>query len=152
MRPAPGCLWRSALESAAWTNFVSANGTWYVLFNEENAKPHRAFGKPISVFGMDPQTRAMNFITTKLSGFNIPVSELSLRGSSTSENFQYVHFTQVHSGVKVLNSEVYVKMTSAGSVITFGCDVFNDIAISTTPSISSSSAITMQLLVLMKRY
>ena len=76
---------QSLRESAAWTNFVSANGTWYVIFNEENAKPHRAFGKPISVFGMDPQTKAMNFITTKLSGFNIPVSELSLRGSSNSE-------------------------------------------------------------------
>ena len=133
---------QSLRESAAWTNFVSANGTWYVIFNEENAKPHRAFGKPISVFGMDPQTRAMNFITTKLTGFNIPVSELSLRGSSTSENFQYVHFTQVHSGVKVLNSDVYVKMTSTGSVITFGCDVFNDITISTTPTISSTDAIT----------
>ena len=139
----PDVAFQQALrESAAWENFVSTNGTWYVIFNEENAKPHRAFGNPIPVFGMDPQTKAMNFITTKLSGFNIPVSELSYRNSAISESFQYVHFTQIHSGIKVLYSDVYVKLTPSGSVVTFGCDVFNDITISTSPTISGSDAIT----------
>ncbi|MGZ4118607.1 MAG: hypothetical protein ACXVPY_14060, partial [Bacteroidia bacterium] len=50
-------------ERASWKNFLAANGTWYVMFNEENAKPHRAFGNPIPAFGMDAQSRAMNFIT-----------------------------------------------------------------------------------------
>lgn len=139
----PDVAFQKALrESAAWTDFVAANGTWYVIFNEENAKPHRAFGKPISVFGMDPQAKAMNFINSKLTGFNIPVSELSYRNTAISENFQYVHFTQIHSGIKVLYSDVYVKLTPSGSVITFGCDVFNDITISTTPTIAGSDAIT----------
>ncbi len=129
-------------ESTGWQSFVSTNGTWYVIFNEENAKPHRAFGKPIPVFGMDPQTKAMNFITTKLSGFHIPVSELNYKGSSISESFQYVHFDQMHSGLKVLYSDIYVKLTPSGSVVTFGCDVFNDISISTTPTISGTDAIT----------
>lgn len=128
-------------ERDAWKNFMSANGTWYVMFNEENAKPHRAFGKPINVFGMDPQTRAMNFINSKLGAFNIPVSQLTLRGSSVSQNFQYVHFEQTHSGYKVLNSDVYVKMTPSGSVIAFGCDVFNDINAPTSATISPSAAI-----------
>ncbi len=139
----PDVAFQQALrESAEWQNFVAANGTWYVVFNEENAKPHRAFGKPVPVFGMDPQSKAMNFITSKLSGFNIPVSELSYAGGAVSQNFQYVHFNQIHSGLKVLYSDVYVKMTPAGSVITFGCDVYNDIAISTSPTISSTDAIT----------
>ena len=138
----PDVAFQKALrESAEWKNFVTANGTWYVIFNEENAKPHRAFGTPIPVFGMDPQSKAMNFISSKLSGFNIPVSELNFTGSGISENFQYVHFSQKHSGLKVLYSDVYVKMTPAGSVITFGCDVFNDISISPTPSISASDAV-----------
>ncbi len=139
----PDVAFQQALrESAEWQNFVSTNGTWYVMFNEENAKPHRAFGKPIPVFGMDPQTKAMNFINSKLSGYNIPVSELSFRGTSISENFHYVHFNQMHGGLKVLYADLYVKMTPAGSVVTFGCDVFNDIAISTSPTISGSDAIT----------
>ncbi|MCX6295936.1 MAG: hypothetical protein NTX97_07695, partial [Bacteroidetes bacterium] len=139
----PDIAFQKALrESTEWQNFVSTNGTWYVIFNEENAKPHRAFGKPIPVFGMDPQTKAMNFITTKLSGFHIPVSELNYTGTSVSESFQYVHFNQIHSGLKVLYSDIYMKLTPSGSVVTFGCDVFNDISISTSPTISSTDAIT----------
>ena len=49
-------------ERDSWKNFLTAYGTWYVTFNEENAKPHRAFGNPIPVFGMDAQSQAMNFI------------------------------------------------------------------------------------------
>jgi Zn-dependent metalloprotease len=129
-------------EQNAWKNFTTSNGSWYVVFNEENAKPHRAFGQPISVFGMDAQSRALNFITNKLAGFNMPLSELTYSRSGNSANYQYVHFDQTHGGVKVLNSDVFVKMTPAGQVITFGCDVFNDIAISTSPTISGAAAIT----------
>lgn len=128
-------------ERDAWKNFMSANGTWYVIFNEENARPHRAFGKPVNVFGMDPQSRAMNFINSKLTGFNIPMSELQLRGTSSSQSFQYVHFDQVHSGYKVLNSDLYVKMTQGGSVISFGCDVYTDISIPSSATLSASDAI-----------
>ncbi|MGZ4035638.1 MAG: hypothetical protein ACXVP4_12295, partial [Bacteroidia bacterium] len=129
-------------ERASWKNFLAANGTWYVMFNEENAKPHRAFGNPIPAFGMDAQSRAMNFITSKLGAFNIPVSELVYASGGTSSNFQYVHYKQVHAGLKVLNSDVYVKLTPSGSVITFGCDVFNNISVPASPAISSSAAIT----------
>ena len=124
-----------------WKNFTDANGIWYVIFNEENAKPHRAFGKPITVFGMNAENKAMNFITTKLNGFNIPVADLQYVNTSTSENFQYVHYYQKYQGLKVLTSDLFVKMTPVGQVITFGCDVFNDITISTSPTISAAAAI-----------
>lgn len=127
-------------EKSSWKNFLNDNGNWYVVFNEENAKPHRAFGKPIAVFGMDATSKALNFISSKLNAFNIPVSELEFTTSITSGKFQYVHFHQKHSGVKVLGSDLYVKMTPDGKVVTFGCDVFNDISISTAASISPSMA------------
>jgi len=129
-------------ESAAWKNFMVANGTWYVIFNEENRKPHRAFGNPIPVFGVTAQQQAYNFITSKLNGFNIPVADLVYNSTATSENFNYVHFYQNYQGLKVLNSDLYVKITSSGNVITFGCDVYNDIALSITPTISSAAAIS----------
>ena len=126
---------------ASWKNFTTANGTWYVVFNEENAKPHRALGKPIQMFGMDAKTQALNFIGQKLNEFNIPLTELNYIATSSSEKYQYVHFDQVHNGAKVLNSDLYVKLTPDGKVITFGVDVFSDISISVSPAISSSSAI-----------
>jgi len=124
----------------AWKKFTTVNGTWYVIFNEENAKPHRALGKPIQVFGMDAKTQAFNFINQKLGDFNIPVAELNYVATSASEQYKYVHFNQTHSGAKVLNSDLYVKLTPDGKVITFGADVFSDIAISVSPSVSSSAA------------
>lgn len=127
-------------ERDSWKNFMNANGTWYVVFNEENAKPHRAFGHPIPVFGMDAEAKALNFINTKLSGFSIPVSDLSLRSNVNSQKFQYVHFFQKYNGLTVLGSDLYVKMTPDGKVISFGCDVFNDISISTAAGISSAMA------------
>lgn len=128
-------------ERSSWKNFVATNGTWYVVFNEENSKPHRAFGKPITVFGMTPEMKAMNFINSKLGAFNIPVGDLVYSNTGTSESYQYVHYYQKYQGVKVLNSDMYVKFTQAGQVVTFGCDVYNDIAISTNATISPSAAI-----------
>ena len=125
---------------ANWQNFVQQNGTWYVIFNEENSKPHRAFGKPVPVFGVNAKSRALNFIGTHLQDFNIPVAELNFVSSVKSENHEYVNFTQVHDGLQVLNSRLTVKMTLDGKVILFGSDIYTDINISTTPAISESEA------------
>jgi hypothetical protein len=138
----PDLMYQQQLrERSSWKNFVASNGTWYVVFNEENAKPHRAFGKPINVFGMTPEAKAMNFINSKLTAFNIPITDLVYSNTGTSESYQYVHYYQKYQGLKVLNSDMYVKLTQAGEVVTFGCDVFNDIAISTNATISPSAAI-----------
>jgi hypothetical protein len=138
----PDVMYQEELrERKNWKDFVASNGTWYVIFNEENAKPHRAFGEPIPAYGVDAQAKAWNFINSKLNGFNLPTSELTYRGTATSENFQYVHYEQTHNNLKVLNSDVYLKLTPSGNVITFGCDVYSDIAISTTPTVSSADAI-----------
>ncbi len=126
---------------ANWQNFVQQNGTWFVIFNEENSRPHRAFGKPVAVFGVDGKSRALNFIANNLQGFNIPAAELNFVSSQKSENYEYVNFTQVHNGLNILNSRFTVKLTHDGRVVLFGADVFTDIAVSSVPSISESEAL-----------
>lgn len=137
----PDVAYQNELRAKAnWQNFMSANGTWYVVFNEENAKPHRALGKPIPVFGMDAHNQALTFINTKLTEFNIPTAELNYVHTAVSNNFNYVHFNQKHGGLKVLNSDLYVKLTPDGKVVSFGLDVFNDITIPLTASLSPAGA------------
>jgi len=139
----PDQIFQSQLrETKTWQNFLKKNGTWYVIFNEENAMPHRAFGTPVYVFGMNPQAKAMNFISSALNGFKLPLSDLEYKSTSQSQHFQYVHYGQKYKGLNVLFSDLYVKMTHTGGVITFGCDVYNNINISTTPSLSSAAAIS----------
>lgn len=125
-----------------WQKFLQENGTWYVIFNEENARPHRAYGKPVHVFGATAEDKALNFISTKLAGFKIPVSDLRLMSSANSGKYIYVNFNQVHKGIPVLNSRMTVKLNQAGSVVLFGADVFSDIDVNTTPAISADAALT----------
>lgn len=126
---------------ANWQNFIQQNGTWFVIFNEENSLPHRAFGKPISVFGADGKGRALNFIGSRLQGFNIPVNELKFENSTQSKNYEYVNFSQVHDGLQVLNTRLTVKLTPDGNVILFGADVYNNIDVSAIQPIAENEAI-----------
>jgi len=121
---------------APWQAFVSAHNTWRVHFNEENARPHRAYGKGISTMGATLQDRAMNFIVSELGDFTIPLTDLRLMGESTSPSHYYVNYYQEHNGLKVLNSRMMVKMTKDHKVIMYGADVYTDIAIGTSATLS----------------
>ncbi len=125
---------------ANWQSFLQANGTWYVVFNEENQRPHPAFGTPIPVSGTDAKDRAMNFISSKLTGFNIPMNELNFETVVKGDDYDYVDYNQVHLGVPVLWSNLKVKMTKDGRVIMFHTDVYSDINISVAPTLSTGAA------------
>ena len=126
---------------ANWQNFVQQNGTWYVIFNEENSKPHRAFGKPIPVFGVDAKGRALNFIGNQLQAFNIPVNELQFISSHRTANYEYVNFIQKYNNQQVLNSRLTLKLTLDGKFVMFGADVFSDITIASSGLITEDQAI-----------
>lgn len=132
-------------ESPHWKKFLNRNGNWWVIFNEENQKPHRAYGSPIATTGNNAEDRARNFINTELADFRIPNSELVLQGITENAKHRFVNFVQVHNGVKVLESRLTVKLTMDNKVIMFGSDVYSDIQINTVPSISSNAAATFAM-------
>ena len=127
---------------ANWQNFLQQNGTWYAIFNEQNGRPHRAYGSPVQAYGATGQDRALNFINTKLTGFTLPMSDLQFSSISRSAHYEYVNYSQVYQGLPVLNSRLVIKMTHAGSVVMFGADVFTDINIPTAPTLSESGALS----------
>lgn len=124
----------------SWKSFLSRNGKWWVIFNEENQKPHRAYGQPVSTSGSTIEDRARNFIANELVDFHIPVTDLQLQGISENDKQKFVNFFQQYQGIKVLESRLTVKMTNDFKVIMFGADVYHDINISISPSISSGAA------------
>lgn len=128
------------MQSASWQNFIQENGNWYAWFNEENGKPHRAYGQPIAVDGSTPETKAMNFITSKLSGFNIPVEDLRLLNVNKNEKMHFINYGQEYNGLKVLNSNLTIRLSNAGDVIMWGADVYNDISVDTNPQIDENQA------------
>ena len=128
-------------EQTSWKNFIASHGTWYVTFNEENAKPHRAFGKPIATSGADAQARALNFITSQLTDFGVPITDLVFKSAPKSSKHEVAHFSQKYNGLDILFSSVMIKMAlNTHEVLTFGLDCYNDITISTTPTLSMDDA------------
>lgn len=129
-------------EQYSWKKFLQDHGTWYVWFNEENQKPHRAYGSPIQVTANDPANAAISFINQHLGLFNIPVNELELKGVYSTDKYHNVNFIQKKNGVEVFSSRFTVKMTHDFRVIMWGADVYTDIPISTTAAITPQQAVT----------
>ena len=128
------------LQSESWQNFIQENGNWFAWFNEENGKPHRAYGQPIAVSGSTPESKAMNFITGKLSDFNIPVGDLRLSNVNKNEKMHYINYFQEYNGLKVMNSNLTIRLSNAGDVIMWGADVYNDISLATDPQLDANQA------------
>jgi Zn-dependent metalloprotease len=140
-RRMPDKNYQATLRSQApWQNFLDRNGKWWVMFNEDNRKPHRAYGVPIQVSGTNAQDCAMNFIQSQLSDFRIPVSDLVIAGTPSSEKFRYVNYYQTYQGLRVLDSRLVVKMTPDFKVVMFGADVYDQITVSVNPAITASTA------------
>lgn len=110
-----------------WQNFLLTNGTWYVHFNEANAKPHKAFGKPIDVPGANAVEKAEYFVQHHLAGFSIPAEELVFVSSTANNHAQHVFFEQQHNGKRILNSRLSVRLTTEGQVVGFSTDVYSHI-------------------------
>ena len=137
----PDEAWQLELRHGqAWQQFLAAHGTWYVHFNEEAYKPHRAYGRPIPVAGSTPEQRALNFIGTELGAFGVEVGDLELMSVASGAKYDYVHFKQQHQGLEVLFSHIIVKLDHAGRVVGFGCDEYDGISVDVTPSIPAADA------------
>ena len=119
-------------DGALWQNFRANNPDWFVIFNERNQLPHRAFGAPI------PINDLQSFLS--INNFNLPND---LREISVVKNDKYINktYAQYYNNLEVVGSRLYAKFTLNNELITFGLDVFNDINMSTTPTLNLQSAI-----------
>ena len=128
--------------SAQWQQFVSQHGDWWVQFNERNNKPHRAFGAPIPAgISGSPASVASYFMQQHLGAYLPNSIQLEFISAPVSKKYVHANFIQKHLGLEVLWSRATVKMTPDHRVVMFGLDVYDDISLSTTPTLTSSEAI-----------
>ena len=115
-----------------WKNFTINNTDWFVIFNEQNQLPHRAFGKPIQVDDL------LGFLST--NNFILPDD---LRETSRVQDEKYINksYVQYYNNLEVIGSKLYAKFTLNNELVTYGLDVYNDINIDVTPILDSQSAI-----------
>lgn len=131
---------RELQQDKSWLQFSTKHQGWKVVFDERNSMPHRAYGTGIKLAGNGtPAALALEFITSELAGFKVKADQLKLRSAHQSAKYHYVDYYQNYQGLEVLNSRVTVRFTKDNQVVLFGADVYNDIQLTTSPSISSSA-------------
>jgi len=118
-----------------WQSYLSTNPDWFVIFNENNQLPHRAFGAPIS---LNSTSGLLPFLAS--NNFTLPND---LRENSITKNDKHINlsYSQYYNNLEVLNSKLYAKFSLANELISFGLDIFNDINISVVPILNEQSAI-----------
>lgn len=123
-------------QSADWQSFTAQHGPWWVDFNQVTQLPHRAVGEAIAPSASDKATAARQFINAYPGAENVTLEQESvLEGRALT----YVHFTQEYQGLKVWFSHAQVRFNNEGNIVMFGMDLFPDVQVSTTPTISNTS-------------
>ena len=119
-------------KNTVWSQFQSANSNWYVIFNEQNRLPHRAFGSPIQI----------NSINDFLIDYNFDLpSDLRELYSNKNDKYTTKKFIQYHNNLEVIGSSLYAKLTNDNKIVAFGMDLFNNINVSVNPTIDINEAI-----------
>ncbi|MBL7924552.1 MAG: M36 family metallopeptidase [Bacteroidia bacterium] len=127
---------------SGWQQFLQNNSNWWVQFNETNQKPHRAFGTPISLnINTNPAAAALYFLNNYVKDYLPGHVQLEYISAPVSRKYIQPNFIQKYNNLEVLWSRATVKMTPDYKVVMYGLDVYDDIAISTVPSISETQAI-----------
>ena len=120
-----------------WQEFLNNNPNWFVMFDENNNMPHKAFGEPIQLNGSSISD-VLNFLSN--TDFILP-SDLRLLSSSKNDKYINFDFNQFYNNIQVISSRVYAKLSLDNKLLSFGLDVYNDININTTPIINKNIAI-----------
>lgn len=111
-------------KSEAWQLYLQKHRNWSVEFNEATQTPHIAYGKPISVIGINAREVAENFISENLGSWISNPGQLELQSINFSGKYHNVIFKQVVNGIEVLNSRVHVKLSKDLKVVKWGADFF----------------------------
>ena len=138
-KPIDANFQKTLRDQSLWQNFLQDHPKWYVIFNENNLLPHRAFGTPVQLSnGISVADRVLNFLSDH--NFTLP-NDLRLENVKKNDKHINVHFKQYHNDLEVIDSRLYAKLSLNDELLVFGLDIFNDITISLNPTITEEAAI-----------
>ena len=136
--PLDATLQQQLREGSAWQSFLEEHPNWFVIFNENNKMPHRAFGEPITLTGSST-SEVLSFISS--TSFIVP-TDLRLASTIRNEKHINMNLTQFYNNLEVIDSRIYAKLSLDNRMLAFGLDIYNDIDISSIATISEVTAMT----------
>ena len=125
-------------QGSLWQAFLFDNPNWFVIFDENNKLPHKAFGEPIQLNGSS-STDVLNFLSN--TSFTLP-ADLRIVANTKNDKYINFNFNQFYNNIKVINSKIYAKLSLDNKLLAFGLDIYNDINIDINPLINENTAIS----------
>ena len=125
-------------QGSLWQAFLFDNPNWFVMFDENNKLPHKAFGEPIQLNGSS-STDVLNFLSN--TSFTLP-ADLRIVANTKNDKYINFNFNQFYNNIEVINSKIYAKLSLDNKLLAFGLDIYNDINIDINPLINENTAIS----------
>ncbi|HUW84368.1 MAG TPA: M36 family metallopeptidase [Phycisphaerae bacterium] len=136
--------------SAGWRQLAAqAGGGLSVRWNLVTGTPHWVSGRAIALPGVDRlgpdnvEAACLGFVAARADLLKVKPAQLQLANAVKAGGRWYVAFRQIHNGVPVLSGQVTMSFTKDDHLITFGSDVYPDVAAETTPRIDNKQALAV---------
>ena len=123
-------------------------GNWTYQRNSVTGSLHHVYGSGVNIAGLLSTERAAENAARSVVGANHNVfgaanDDLRLQTVRHGAGKWAVHFDQTVDGVRVVGGRAYTVFTESGRLFAMGSDVYPDIEISTTPSLSEAGALSI---------
>jgi hypothetical protein len=143
-------LYKTAITEKLISNDSKSNkiekAKW-IFSDIENTNVHtQAFGKPIKIVGYTTldnsniEKAAKEFLFQNKHTLNIDPDVLQLMSAKFINNRWYLSFAQYYNGIKVLLSNVELRIFKNGNVFAMSSDYYSGINVDLTPSINIENA------------
>lgn len=141
----------SAAFSQQLTSIKDVHGNELLLqLNQQTGSAHRLFGQlpNISTYGFQSekinqtsiQEISQKFFSDYSKILKIDPQQLKLTRAETDGKLWFVSFSQSKNGVPVYGTEIGYTVNMIGNVVALGADAYQDISVSTTPTVTKSNA------------
>ena len=127
---------------------ASYGGNWRYTRNIVTGSLHRVYGSGIEFTGPindreGAEQAAREFIGANAGLFSADNGDLHGAEMQNGAGKWVAHFNQVVNGIRVYGGRAHVVFTESGRLFAFGSDVYPDVDISTSPSLSRAEALSI---------
>ena len=139
---------RSAANVRSYRDFTTRTGqNWFVRWNPITDAPELVTGKPYRLTGAARLTAenieplCCNFVSENADLLRVRPDQLQLAKKAKAASRWFVTFRQAHKGVPVLGGQLKMSFTPDDRLMTFGSEIYPDVAVDTEPNVDSNQAV-----------